>query len=170
MIGALAARMGVKVTWIDVTDNAKALRDVESGALDVLLISPDAAGADALAFVGYLEIDHTLLVPNGSAVKSFTDADKPGVKIWVFKGAPVERTLGRAVKAATVVVRDWPTIAAFNADLQAGGWDAYAQNRQALLQLSDQIKGSRVLVDRFGSTVQSMGMKKGPCRAARLPE
>jgi len=161
VINALAARMGVKVTWLDVTDNAKALRDIESGALDVLLISPDAAGADALAFVGYLEIDHTLLVPNGSAVKSFADADKPGVKIWVFKGAPVERTLGRAVKAATVVVRDWPTIAAFNADLQAGGWDAYAQNRQALLQLSDQIKGSRVLVDRFGSTVQSMGVKKG---------
>ena len=63
------------------------------------------------------------------------------MKIWVFKGAPVERTLGRAVKAATVVLRDWPTIAAFNADLQAGGWDAYAQNRQGLLQLSDQIFG-----------------------------
>jgi len=100
VINALAARMGVKVTWLDVTDNAKALRDIESGALDVLLISPDAAGADALAFVGYLEIDHTLLVPNGSAVKSFADADKPGVKIWVFKGAPVERTLGRTVKSA----------------------------------------------------------------------
>src|SRR5438270_7495727 len=160
LINALAARMGVKVVWADVTDNEKALQNVQSGAWDMLLASPDGAGMSSLDLVGYLDIDHTLLVPPTSAIRSFADADKPGVKIWVFKGAPVERTLARAVKSATIVAKAWPTIPAFLADLKAGGWDAYAQNRQGLMDLSKDIAASRVLDDRFGATTQSIGVRK----------
>ena len=66
----------------------------------------------------------------------------------------------RLVKSATIVSRDWPSIAAFTGDIKAGGWDAYAQNRQSLLGLSNDVAGSRVLADRFGATTQSIGVRK----------
>ena len=114
LINALATRMGVKLVWADLTDGAKAVQNIQSGAWDIALASPDAAGTESLAFVGYLEIDHTLLVPGTSAIRSFADADKPGLKIWVQRGAPVERTLTRAVKSATIVLKEpWLTVAAF---------------------------------------------------------
>ena len=161
LINALATRMGVKLVWADLTDGAKAVQNIQSGAWDIALASPDAAGTESLAFVGYLEINHTLLVPGTSAIRSFADADKPGLKIWVQRGAPVERTLTRAVKSATIVLKEpWLTVAAFQADLKAGGWDAYAQNRQGLLFISRDFAGTRVIDDRFGATTQSLGVKK----------
>jgi polar amino acid transport system substrate-binding protein len=45
--------------------------------------------------------------------------------------------------------------------LQRGGWDANANSRQNALQLAEKLPGSRVLDDRFASTLQTVAVRKG---------
>jgi polar amino acid transport system substrate-binding protein len=157
----LAARLGVKVTWSESTDNAKALANLKSGTWDIITISSELVGPDDGDFISYLEVDHTLLVPAGSTIKSLADADRAGVRISVQKGGGPEQTLSRAVKAATIVPHDPRTPAAIVEALKQGGWDAYAGTRQAALNFAAQLPGSRVLDDRFGSALQGFAVKKG---------
>ena len=109
----------------------------------------------------YMQIDDTYLVPAGSSIRNVADADQPGVRIAVERGASTALVLSRMLKQAELV----PAGAAFDL-LRAGSANVLAGPRAALLRLSAQLPGSRVLEERFGVILYAMLVPKG--HAGRL--
>ena len=94
------------------------------------LVTDPARGADADFSAPYMESDFTLLVPAGSTIRNFADADEPGVRIGVPRGDAVDLRLTRIVKKAELVRVDDQ---AAGGDLLRTGKSHTPMQRHALL-------------------------------------
>ncbi len=141
---ALAARIKVEFQPIEYPRPGLVLDGARNSAWDVtfLVIDP-ARGAEADFSAPYMESDFTLLVPAGSAIGHFADADQPGIRIGVPRGDAVDLRLTRIVKKAELVRVD--NQAAGAELLRTGQTHAYAAPRPALIGMSAHLSGSRVL-------------------------
>jgi polar amino acid transport system substrate-binding protein len=126
------------------------LAGTKTKAWDVafLVIDP-ARAADADFSAPYMQSEFTFLVPTGSSIRRFADADQPGIRIGVPRGDAVDLRLTRIVKNAELVRVDSQ---AAGADLlRMGQTQAYAAPRPALIGMSSQMPGSQVLDDTFAT-------------------
>lgn len=159
---ALVARLGVEVLPVEYPGVAKVFDGLKDGEWDVAFLAVDPARAAQADFShSYMQIDDTYLVPAGSSIRNVADADQPGVRIAVERGASTALVLSRTLKRAELV----PVGAAFDL-LRAGNANVLAGPRAALLRFSAQLPGSRVLEDRFGVILYAMLVPKG--HAGRL--
>jgi polar amino acid transport system substrate-binding protein len=157
---ALAARMKVEFQPIEYSRPGLVLGGAANKAWDVsfLVIDPERA-ADADFSSPYMESDFTLLVPEGSAIRNFADADKPGIRIGVPRGDAVDLRLTRIAKQAELVRVDNQ---AAGADLlRTGRIAAYGAPRPALLGMSARMSGSHVLEDSFATISFAAFVPKG---------
>lgn len=162
---ALAARLGVEILPVAYPGVARVLDGLKDGAWDVAFLAVDPARAALADFSHpYMQIDDTYLVSAGPSIRNVADADQPGVRIAVVRGASTALVLSRMLKRAELVHAD--TIGAALNLLRAGKVHALASPRAALLRLSAQLPGSRVLEDRFGTILYAMLVPKG--HAGRL--
>ncbi|MBI2089292.1 MAG: transporter substrate-binding domain-containing protein [Deltaproteobacteria bacterium] len=162
---ALATRLGVEVLPVEYSGVARVLEGLKDGAWDVAFLAVDPARAAVADFSHpYMQIDDTYLVPAGSSIRNVTDANQPGVRIAVERGATTDLVLSRMLKRAELVRAD-AMAAAFDL-LRAGKANVLAGPRAALLGLSARLAGSRVLEDRFGVILYAMLVPKG--HAGRL--
>ncbi len=147
---ALANRMKVEFQPIEYPRPGLVLDGAKDNSWDVAFLVIDPARAANADFSSpYMESDFTLLVPAGSAIRSFEDADRPGIRIGVPRGDAVDLRLTRLVKQADLVRVDSQTT---GADLlRAGQIQAYGAPRPALLGMSRNITGSQVLEDSFAT-------------------
>jgi polar amino acid transport system substrate-binding protein len=123
-----------------------------------LVIDP-ARAANADFSAPYMESDFTLLVPANSPIRTFADADQPGIHIGVPRGDAVDLRLTRLVKKAELVRVDNQ---AAGADLlSAGQAHAYAAPRPALIGMSAHLSGTRVLDDSFATISFAAFVPKG---------
>ncbi len=157
---ALAARLKVEFQPIEYPRPGVVLDGARNGAWDVtfLVIDP-ARGAEADFSAPYMESDFTLLVPAGSAIGYFADADQPGIRIGVPRGDAVDLRLTRIVKKAELVRVD--NQAAGAELLRTGQTHAYAAPRPALMGMSAHLSGSRVLEDSFATISFAAFVPKG---------
>src|SRR4051812_29588762 len=147
---SIASPPRIKVKFQPIEFPRPGVDGVRNNAWDVafLVIDP-ARGADADFSAPYMESDFTLVVPAGSALRSFTDADQPGIRIGVPRGDALDLSLTRIVKQAELVRVDNQ---AAGADLlSAGQTNAYAAPRPALEGMAAHLSGSRVLDDSFAT-------------------
>jgi polar amino acid transport system substrate-binding protein len=163
---AFAARVGVELVLVERPTPPKMVECLKSGACDVGFLGFDPARvADVEGFSpAFIEFDYTFLVPAGSSIRSAADADRPGVRIAVVHAHGSTLTLSRIRRRADLVSVDTPD-SAFDL-LRTGRVDAWASARQALVEYSAQLPGSRVLEDRYGVNRPAMVVAKG--QAARL--
>lgn len=157
---ALAARIKVELQPIEYPRPGLVLGGARTNSWDVtfLVIDP-ARAADADFSSPYMQSDFTLLVPAGSAIRSFADADQPGIRIGVPRGDAVDLRLTRIVKQAELVRADNQ---AAGADLlRSGRVHAYAAPRPALLGMSARLSGSHVLEDSFATISFAAFVPKG---------
>ena len=163
---AFAARVGVELVLVEHPTPPKMVECLKSGACDVGFLGFDPArAADVEGFSpAFIEFDYTYLVPAGSSIRSATDADRRGVRIAVVHAHASTLTLSRIRKRADLVSVDTPD-SAFDL-LRTGRVDAWASARQALVEYSAQLPGSRVLEDRYGANRAAVVVAKG--QAARL--
>ena len=156
----LAARIKVEFQPIEYPRPGAVLGGAKDNAWDVafLVIDP-ARAADADFSAAYMESDFTLLVPAGSPIRNFADADQLGIHIGVPRGDAVDLRLTRIVKKAELVrVEDQ----AAGADLlRAGQVHAYAAPRPALIGMSAHLSGTRVLDDSFATISFAAFVPKG---------
>ena len=103
-------------------------------------------------------------MPAGSAIRTVTDADQPGVRIAVTRNNPGDLVLSRMLKRAALVRVEAPG-ATFDA-LRSGEANVLAGSRSGLLQRSARLPGSRVLEDRYYAVFHAMAVPKG--EAGRL--
>jgi polar amino acid transport system substrate-binding protein len=157
---ALATRIKVEFQAIEYPRPGLVLDGARNGAWDVtfLVIDP-VRGVDADFSAPYMESDFTLIVPIGSVIRNFADADQPGIRIGVPRADAVDLRLTRVVKQAELVRVDNQVA---GADLlRTGQINAYAAPRPALLGMSAHLSGSHVLEDSFATISFAAFVPKG---------
>lgn len=145
---ALAAHIGVDLVPVEYSSPPSVLDGLKVSAWDVGFLAIDPSRTALVDFSPpYLQIDATYLLSNGSSIRNVGEADQPGIRIAVTRKSVEEIVLSRSLKRAEL--RGVDTIIAGFEELRAGNADVLAAPRPALLQLSAQLPGSRVLADRF---------------------
>jgi polar amino acid transport system substrate-binding protein len=156
----LASRIGVALEVVEYPRPGAVFDGAQTGAWDVtfLVIDPERTAA-AEASPAYMQSEFTYLVPAGSPIRDVADADQPGTRIGVPRGDAVDLSLSRVLKQAKLVRAE------SQADgidlLRSGQVNAYAAPRSALLALSAQVPGSRILAGAFATTSWAAFVPKG---------
>src|SRR5262249_16958495 len=107
----------------------------------------------------YMQFEYTLLVPAGSSIHRFSDADRSGVRIAAVRNHASTNALIPLLKQASLVYADTPD-PTFGL-LRDGQADLIASGRGTLLSYSAQLSGSRVLEDHYGANINRIAIAKG---------
>jgi polar amino acid transport system substrate-binding protein len=170
LAGALARRLGVPVAFVEYANEAAVVAAAAAGAWDVTSasVTPERAALGLMFAAPYLEVDNSLLVGPGAAIRSTADADRPGVRIAAVGGTAPELSLTARLRQAQVVrVAPSPDInRELAALLTAGQVDAVANNRANVLGLAALVPGSRVLADRYAVQEQRIALPPGRSAAS----
>lgn len=164
MAAALAKRLGLAVELVPFPSPGAAADALAEDAWDIILIAEEPQRAETIAFSGvYVEIEATYLVPDGSAIASVDDVDRPGKRIAISARSAYDLYLSRTIRHAELVRAEGLKAAAdlFRDGDAAGSFDALAGLRPALIENQKEIAGSRVLDGRFTAVRQSIGTKPG---------
>jgi len=101
---ALAAQLGVPATVKPAQGVPGVIETVRKGEADIGFIAFDPSRTEHVDFSQvYLLAHNTVIVPQGSALRSVNDLDKPGVRIGVGQGDSGDLYLTRTLKSATLV-------------------------------------------------------------------
>ena len=162
---ALAGRIGIELVLIEHPTPPKAIECLKVGACDAIFLHRDDRAAAVADFSApYMQFEYTLLVPAGSSIRRFADADRSGVKIAAVRNHASTNALIPQLKQAQLVYADTPdpTFSLLR-DRQA---DIMASVRGTLLAYSAQLPGSHVLEDHYGANINRIVIAKG--NAGRL--
>jgi polar amino acid transport system substrate-binding protein len=148
----LARRIGVPVQLVPYDAAGKMTDALKTGAWDIAFLAVDPARAAEISFTApYLEIEGTYLVP--------ADADRDGVRIAAGNKSAYDLFLSRTLTRAQIVRA--PTALEAVDLFGKDKLEAVAGVRQALVDASAKLPGSRVLEDRFMVIAQAAGTPKG---------
>ncbi|MFL6799866.1 MAG: transporter substrate-binding domain-containing protein [Xanthobacteraceae bacterium] len=157
---ALARRMGLEAVMLERRTPPEAVACLKSADCDLLFLPFDERAAEVGDFSHpILQFEYTLLVPTGSRVRKIADADQPGTRIAAVRNHGSTMTLIPLLKHATLTYAETPK-PTFDL-LQSAQADVMASTRNALLEFSDQLPGSRVLEDHYGANINRMVVPKG---------
>lgn len=171
MMRAAAAHMSLPIELIEVPTPAKLVECLNSGACDYGSLGFDPARADKVeGFTApFMQFGYTSLVPPGSAIASFADQDRAGVRIAVVRGHASTLAIARILKSAEQVAVDTPD-EAFDL-LRGGKVHAWASAAPTLHDYAAEFPGSRVLADNYGVNRPTLVAPKGkPERFAYIRE
>jgi polar amino acid transport system substrate-binding protein len=156
----LARRLGVEVQLVGRPTPPKAVECVKTAACDLVIVGIEPSRAAEVDFSQpVIQFDYTYLVPAGSSIDSIADVDRPGTRIAVVRNHASTFALSRIVKHAELVAAEIPD-AAFDL-LRAGNAHAFASAREALIDYSVKLPGSKVLADAYGVNLVGIGVPKG---------
>src|SRR5258706_1320418 len=162
----LAQRAGVPFEPVVFTNNAEVFAAAKSGSVDMVFTNATPARIKELDFSPtVLQIEQGYLVGPDSAIRAVAEIDRTGVRVGVSAGGTSEAMLSRALRNASVVRT--PSLKSAIDMLAAGKLEAFATNKAALFEMSDELPGSRVLAGRWGLESLAIGIPKG--REAALP-
>jgi polar amino acid transport system substrate-binding protein len=156
---AFAARVGIEVELLAKPTPQEAVACLKASACDLLFLPLDGRAAEIGDFSHPIfQFDYTLLVPAGSSIRSVADADRAGVRVAAVRNHASTLTLSGLLKQAEIIYAETPK-PTFDL-LQTGKADVMASTRNALLEFSGQLAGSRVLEDRYGANINRMVVPK----------
>lgn len=162
----LAERLGVTVELVGLPTPPRAVECVKTGACDVVIAGIEPSRAAQVDFSPpVIQFDYTYLVPAGSSLHSVAEVDRPGMRIAVVRNHASTFALRRIVRHAELVDAEMPD-PAFEL-LRAGTAHAYAAPREALIDYSARLPGSRVLADAYGANLVGLAVQRAVA-AARL--
>ena len=156
----LARRLGVPFEPVIFQRNAQVMEAMKAGQLDAVFTNATAARARDMDFAPpLLDLELGYLVAQNSTITSLADIDRPGVRVGVSEGSTSLGVLSRDLRQASVVAM--PSFKAALEMLSSGRLDAFATNKAVLFELSDELRGSRVLEGRWGLEHIAFGIPKG---------
>jgi polar amino acid transport system substrate-binding protein len=162
---ALAGRIGVELVLLEHPTPPKAIECLKAGLCDAIFLPRDDRAAAVADFsTPYMQFEYTLLVPAGSSISRFADADRAGARIAAVRNHASTNALIPLLKQAQLVYAETPD-PTFSL-LRDGQADAMASVRGTLLGYSAQLAGSRVLDDHYGANINRIAIAKG--NAGRL--
>jgi polar amino acid transport system substrate-binding protein len=162
---ALGERLNLPVDLTAYDAAGQVFDSLESGAWDVAFLAIEPERAAKIDFSQpYVYIDGTYLVRRDAPFRRVEDLDRKAVTIAVGRGAAYDLFLTRTLKNAEL--KRAPTSAAAVEMFKAGGADAAAGVRQALLDAARGRNDLRVLADRFTRIDQAMAVPRGRAAGA----
>ena len=161
----LGVRVGVPVEVVGY-ESAGTMADGATEAWDVAFLGADPARANQIAFTAaYLEIESTYLVPARSPLSTMADVDRAGVRIAVSGKSAYDLFLTRALQHAMLVRA--PNVNASVELFMSHKLDALAGLKPLLVEVAEQLPGSRVLDGSFTTVQQAIGTPKDRSSAAK---
>src|SRR5689334_624215 len=132
---AYAARLGTPLVIVEHATPPEAIACLKAGACDQLFLPLDARAAEIGDFSNpVFQFDYTLMVPEGSAITTVADADRPGIRIAAVRNHASTKELEGRIKHAELVYAETPeqTFAL----MRDGQADIMASTRLVLLDFS----------------------------------
>ena len=156
MASALASALGVPIEFQTYPNPGDIADAAQSGEWDVGNIGAEPARAEFIEFTeAYAEIESTYLVPAGSPITSFAEADQPGIRISVKERAAYALWLERNLEHATLIESE-SLDSSFDVFIKQG-LEALAGLRPRLDADAERLPGSRILPGKFSAVQQAIG-------------
>lgn len=156
---ALGEKLGVPVDLVMYDNYVDLLEAARRGAWDVTFLPFDEERAKVMDYgPAYFLLNFTYLVPVGSAIRTHSDVDRPGVRVAVAEGSVTASNRERALKNATLV--KFKTLTQIREQLREGKVDAAAASRETLDGLAAQVPGAHVLEGSFHDEGVAMAVPK----------
>jgi len=163
LVQELARRLGVPFAIIPAADARAVIDTLNSRTADIGFLAFDAPRAAEVDFSRpYALMQNTYIVRADSKIQKATDADKAGLRIGAAQGQSQGVYLRENLKKAQVkILPAMPTPEELQTLLIAGELDAFAANRQRLVEVASAHSDLRVLTDNFSAAEQSIVITKG---------
>lgn len=153
--------------WLDVPfepvifpNNGAVLEGFRAGNVDVVFTNATPARSKEIDFTQpYLEVEAGYLVAPRSELKAMAEIDRAGVRVGVMAGSTSSATLPQLLEHASIITV--PTLERVVEMLSQGDLDAFATNKSILFELSDRVRGARVLDGRYGVEQLALGIPQG---------
>ena len=160
----LGRRLGVPVTITPLPGVPAVMESVKTHTADIGFAAYDATRAAEVDFSQvYLLGWSSYVVPAGSALKSVKEVDRAGIRVAANAGDAPDLYLSRSLKNAKLThVKNVDEALALMAK---GEIDAYATNRQRLIDAAAVKPEIRVLQDNFFAVEQAIAVQKGNAAA-----
>lgn len=156
----LARRIGVPFEPVLYPSIGALLDAGKSGAWDVAFVGFSPERAKEWDFTAlHLEVEFGYLIPGGSSISTITDVDRPGIRVAVQEKSGPDTFFSRTLKNA-VVIRGSSNPAALEL-MKSGKAEVMGSIKPTLFEMSEQLRGSRVLDGRPGIDPHAMAMPKG---------
>lgn len=156
----MAQTLQVPVEVVEFARVAEIIEALKAGQVDMTFTNATAARARDVDFTAPLvQLELGLLVPPGSPITAFADADRTGVRVGVSQGSSSQGALGQRLQQARVVPA--ASLEAVQHMFQAGQIDAFATNKGILFEMAEKLPGYRVLGDRWGLENLAIAVPKG---------
>ena len=156
----LAKRLNVPFEQVNYQRISEVLDGVVKGEVDFTISNSTPARAALVTFSQtVLTIELGYLVTATSPITTVADVQKPGIRIGVTQGSTSQGTIPKLLPNAIIVpAQNYKRGIEM---LERGEIDAYATNKPTLFEMSDQMKGARVLEGRWGEEQIAVAIPKG---------
>jgi len=171
IVKELARRIGVPYALIPTAGARKIIEDLQAQTADLGFMAYNAGRANDADFsTPWLLMPNTYIVTSGSPITKVSDADRSGVRIGAVKNDTQDVFLSANLKNTRVERLDaMPPPAELEGLLLNGKFDAFAANRQRLIEVADRFPKLRVASDDFFVAGQAIALAKGdPARLESL--
>ena len=166
----LARRLDLPVRLTPLAGVPQVIEAVRAGEADIGFLANDPSRRGPIEFSQtYLRNPQSVVVPNGSAVQSFADLDKPAMRIGATKGDSIALYFGRTLKTARLVEAQGGDAADVNTMFQSKTIDAFGASRQRLNRIVADVPGLRILPGSMFGVPQAIIVPAGmPARLAEV--
>ena len=158
----LGKRLGVPVSIVGVPGMVEMVAGFKNNTLDMAFLASDPSRAKEIDFSQVYTLSwSSYLVPVNSPLHKVADADRAGIKIGASTGDSPQLYLSRNLKNAELKSYTNPTPQDALRMLAAGEIDAYAANRQRLIEMAATAPATKVLPDNYSAVKQAVCVLKG---------
>lgn len=165
----LAKRLHVPVTIAGVSGMRAMVDGFKANTFDIAFLAYDPARAGEVDFSQVYSLSwSSYIVMANSPLHAVADADRAGIRIGAATGDSPELFLSRNVKNAQISRYANPSAAEALRMLSAGEIDAYAANRQRLIEMAASNPNTRVLPDNYFAVKQAIIVLKGNAAALEV--
>jgi len=165
----LGKRLGLPVSIVGVSGMRAMVEGFKANTFDIAFLAYDPARAGEVDFSNvYLLSWSSYIVMANSPVHAVADADRPGIRIGAATGDSPELYLSRNLKNAEIKRYPNPSAEEVLRMLTAGEIDAYAANRQRLIEMAASAPNTKVLPDNYFAVKQAIIVPKGNAAALEV--
>ena len=156
----LAKRLDVPFEEVRYQRISEVIDGMKAGDVDFTISNSTPARAAVVTFSPtVLTIELGYLVAATSPITTIADVQKPGIRVGVTQGSTSQGTVPKLLPNAIVVpAQNYKRGIEM---LERGDIDTYATNKPTLFEMSDQMKGARVLDGRWGEEQIAVAIPKG---------
>jgi polar amino acid transport system substrate-binding protein len=169
LVRELARRLGVPYTITPVNGVRAVIDSVRTHTADIGFLAFDATRAAEVDFSQPYSLAHnTYLAPANSAIGTCGDADRAGIRIGGATGEAGDLFLTLNLKHAELKRNPGGVMEEALRMLSASEIDAYAANRQRLVEAAAHADNMLVLPDNFFAVEQAIVVSKGDTSSLNL--